>query len=72
MHRVNVQGNYLPGYMIMQSVSVFVHTCPLLCVDVFVWDFGAEAKVKSALTRLSGWMENIRVSRDCSGICRRI
>ncbi len=54
------------------NMCVCVCVCACCCVRVFVWDHEAEAKVKSALARLSGWMEDIRVSRDCSGICRRI
>lgn len=57
----------------MQSyVCVCVCIWACCCAHMRVWDWGAQAKVKSALSRLSGWMENIGISRDCSGICRRI
>lgn len=66
-------GIFLPNYSYACQVRMHVCVCAYCCVcGVFVWDRGAEAKEKSVLARLSGWMENIRISRDCSGICRRI
>lgn len=66
-------GISLPYYSFACQVCMHVCVCAYCCVcGVFVWDWGAEAKEKPVLARLSGWMENIRISRDCSGICRRI
>lgn len=68
------QWKYAPCECTKESFYTYKCICkvyiPWMCVSV--WGRGTEAKVNSALARLSGWMESIRISRDCSGICRRI